>query len=94
MRLIDADAYADEMRKKQDECQAIYKSAKTEDERNYWEGIFMTFVEAKITLDNIPTVDAVPVVHSCWKQDENKRYRCSNRHAVKKHYYDWLCGDR
>lgn len=49
---------------------------------------------AQAILDEIkdaPTIDAVPVIHGHWKQDENKRYRCSNCQAVKDQYYDWFC---
>lgn len=58
MRLIDADAYAAEMKKRQDGCQwrldnQVGISFYTE--REHWIGVFAAFVEAKITLDNMPT---------------------------------------
>ena len=64
-RLIDANAYAAEMKTRQDACKEIMDAAK-EDEN--WEvydrmgAMFSIFVEAKLTLDAMPTVDAVPVV--------------------------------
>lgn len=63
-RYIDADLYAAEMKTRQDACKEIMDSAK-EDEK--WElygnmsAKFDIFIEAKLTLDNMPTVDAVPV---------------------------------
>lgn len=69
MRLIDADVYADKMREKQKECEDLIKEADDNSnwsDRDHWEGVFATFVEAKLTLDNMPTVDAVPVVHGRW----------------------------
>lgn len=62
MRPIDADVYAKKMHEKLRECKEIAESSKTKDERMYWDGSFSTFIEAKLTLDNIPTLDAVPVV--------------------------------
>lgn len=62
MRLVDADAYAAEMRKKQDNCRAWKESL---DERTELyaraEQSFITFVEAALTLKNQPTIDAIPV---------------------------------
>lgn len=69
MRLIDADVYADKMREKQKECEKLIKEAGDNlnwSDRDHWEGVFATFVEAKLTLDDTPTVDAVPVVHGRW----------------------------
>lgn len=69
MRLIDADAYADKMREKQKACnELIYEAGynSNQSNRNYWEGAFATFIEAKLTLDDMPTLDAVSVVHGLW----------------------------
>ena len=72
-RYIDADAYAAEMKTRQDACKEIMDAAK-EDEN--WEvydrmgAMFSIFVEAKLTLDNMPTIDAVPVVHGEWIETE------------------------
>lgn len=59
MRTIDADAYAAEIKKRQDGCQwrldnPVGNTFYTEHE--YWMGVFAAFVEAKLTLDNMPTV--------------------------------------
>lgn len=62
MRLIDADAYAAEMRKKQDECKA-WKDGLAEGTEIYAraEQSLVTFVEAALTLKSQPTIDAIPV---------------------------------
>lgn len=61
MRLIDADAYAKEMRERQDACEAAINAEGYEGEtfslRQHWEGVFAAFVEAKLTLDSMPTVE-------------------------------------
>ena len=63
MRLIDADAYADKMREKQNECKELINEAGDNlSDRIYWKGVFSTFVESKLTLDDTPTVDAVPII--------------------------------
>ena len=64
MRLIDADAYSDEMRKRQKACLDAFLESTDEPaytEKEYWSGIFCTFAEAKLTLDDTPTVDAIPI---------------------------------
>lgn len=62
MRLIDADAYATEMRKKQDNCRA-WKDSLDEGTELYAraEQSFVTFVEAALTLKSQPTIPAIPV---------------------------------
>ena len=62
MRLIDADAYAAEMRKKQEDCRA-WKDSLDEGTELYAraEQSFVTFVEAALTLKSQPTIDAIPV---------------------------------
>ena len=67
MRLIDADAYADEMRKRQDECLKWVNRTKDIKGKNYTINdialqAMATFTEAKLTLNKQPTVDAVQVV--------------------------------
>ncbi len=62
MRLIDADAYAAEMRKRQDACRK-WKSEQNKGSEMYAraEQAFVTFVEAWVTLENQPTIPAIPV---------------------------------
>lgn len=62
MRLIDADAYAAEMRKRQEYCRA-WKDSLDRGSETYAraEQSFITFVEAALTLKNQPTIDAIPV---------------------------------
>jgi len=35
-----------------------------------WQGIMLAFVEAKLTMDNMPTIDAAPVVHGRWERQK------------------------
>ena len=93
MRLIDADAYADKMREKQKECKELINEAGDNlSDRNYWKGIFLTFVEAKLTLDNTPTVDAVPVVRckDCKHYKDGRCFFTMRRYGL---YDDWFCAD-
>lgn len=55
MRLIDADAYAAEMKERQDACQVAIKGADGT-ERECWERAYAVFAEAKLTLDSMPTI--------------------------------------
>lgn len=64
-RYIDADAYAAEMKTRQDACRELIYAAQAEDNEEIYDRqscAFGVFVEAKLTLDAMPTVDAVPVV--------------------------------
>lgn len=64
MRPIDANAYAAEMKVRQDACKEIMDSAKEDDNWELYAHMsekFSIFAEAKLTLDAMPTVDAVPV---------------------------------
>ena len=59
MRLIDADAYAEEMRVRQNACLDILAKVSEEvtySAQQYWNTIFATYAEAKLTLDAMPTV--------------------------------------
>ena len=62
MRLIDADAYAAEMRGKQDACQQWLATTEGGDEMHIRaEQAMATFIEASLTLKNQPTIAAIPV---------------------------------
>lgn len=88
MKLIDADAYAEEMKKRQDACKEwTQRTIDTADEENYLRscGAYVVFVEAKLLLEKQPTIDAVEVVHGEWIEltDKNERkysHICSNCH--------------
>ena len=41
-------------------------------DKEHWEGVLLAFVEAKLTMDNMPTVDAAPVVHGEWIGDHGE----------------------
>ncbi len=78
MRPIDANAYASEMKARQDALKELMDDAVALDNWEMYDGLsraFSVFVEAKLTLDAMPTVDAVPVVRceDCvrWKKMEN-----------------------
>ena len=78
MRLIDANAYAAEMKTRQDACKEILYAAEKDGNDEVYDRMncaFGVFVEAKLTLDAMPTIDAVPVVRCEWIPDvrENKR---------------------
>ena len=101
MRLIDADAYKAKMKEKQDECAKWRDEAKArpEDDVHYTaNGVLSAFIEAKLTLDKMPTIDAVEVVRckDCeyWQADnfEVKGYgwRCGNLNTVTKPIF--FCG--
>ena len=73
MRLIDADVYAEAMREKQEECKKLIEKSESNvfwSEQDHWKGVYAVFAEAKLTLDDAPTVDAVPVKHGQWKKKE------------------------
>ena len=61
MRLIDADAYAAEMKKRQDACKERIDNptGNVFTDREHWEGVFMAYVEAKLVMDEMPTI--------CWQ---------------------------
>lgn len=68
-RLIDADAYSAEMKKRQDACEKLMHDAERWNDVELMrraDSAFSVFSEAKLTLDKMPTVDAVPVVHGKW----------------------------
>lgn len=71
MRLIDADAYAAEMRKRQDACRK-WKSEQNKGSEMYAraEQAFVTFVEAWVTLENQPTIAAITVE---WMKDKMQK---------------------
>ena len=76
-RLIDANAYAAEMRVKQDACRA-WKDSLDEGTELYAraEQSLVTFVEAALTLKNQPTIDAIPVT---WLREKMDGYAAKLR---------------
>ena len=86
MKLIDADAFSKEMKKRQDACKEwTQRTIDTGDEENYLRscGAYVVFVETKLLLENQPTIDAVEVVRckDCkywWANgDYTKNYMCA-----------------
>ena len=63
MRLIDADAYCAEMKTRQDACKEEIDNAIAREDWELYDKIsraYAAFTEAKLTLDNMPTVPAAP----------------------------------
>lgn len=87
VRLIDANAYAAEMKERQDALKEMIDAAVKDDNWELYDKLsrsFGVFVEAKLTLDKMPTVDAVPVRHGHWEivpndhnTDSYYKMRCS-----------------
>lgn len=103
MRPIDADAYAAEMKARQDALKELMDDAVALDNWEMYDGLsraFSVFVEAKLTLDAMPTVDAVPVVQcgECIHRDpEDHRCDCGGHEWVIGKIVpvedDWFCAD-
>lgn len=97
MRLIDADAYAKEMKQRQDACKEwTQRTIDIGDEENYLRscGAYVVFVEAKLLLENQPTIDAVEVVRC----KDCKHIDFSNSHWFCKWFNrcvddEWFCAD-
>ena len=102
-RYIDADAYAAEMKQRQDALKELMDDAVAMDNWEMYDGLsreFSVFVEAKLTLDAMPTVDAVPVV-KCRECKHNKGEKvwldgevtidCDNGMGYPPP--DWFCAD-
>ena len=100
-RYIDADAYAAEMKTRQDACLELMNAAmEMDNEKMYGQksAAFSVFVEAKLTLDAMPTVDAVPVVRcgECihrYVDGENVRFNVCELNHNKVQADDWFCAD-
>ena len=79
MRLIDADAYNAEMRKRQDACRE-WKDSLNEGTETYAraEQSYVTFIEAKLTMDSTPTIPAIPLdwLRGKYAEAENALYYC------------------
>lgn len=96
MRLVDADAYAYEMKKRQKACLRWKENAVLdgdEETRLRADGALATFVEAKLILNKVPTIDAVPVVRcrECKVKDEE---RCPWWHGVPEDEFYCAWGER
>ena len=73
MDLIDRAAFVKEMKMRQNAVEAAIENANVETyytDKEHWEGVLGTFAEVKLTLDNMPTIEAVPVVHGKWEYPE------------------------
>lgn len=62
MRPIDADKLYDELKKRSDAALRWYREETDGEREARAEQTFTTFCEVKLTLDEQPTIDAVPVV--------------------------------
>lgn len=79
MRLIDADAFASEMKRRQDAAGKWLREAKDHETATRADAVLSFIYEVKLTLDKMPIVDAVPVVRckDCkysehWYGDRNR----------------------
>lgn len=83
MRLIDANAYAAEMQKRQDACNK-WKSEQNKGSEMYAraEQAFVTFVEAWVILENQPTIDAIPVEWMMKVLAEANEFPISERETI------------
>ena len=92
-RLIDANAYATEMKSRQDALKELIDDAVAMDNWEMYDGLsreFSVFVEAKLTLDAMPTVDAVPVVR-CKDCKHYDGKWCLLLDMVNSDMGDWFC---
>lgn len=64
-RLIDADAFSAEIKKRQDACKKWMENS-TDEMHLRACGAYPVFCETKLLLDQMPTIDAVEVVHGEW----------------------------
>ena len=97
-RLIDANAYAAEMKTRQDACLELMNAAREMDNEEMYgqkSAAFSVFVEAKLTLDAMPTVDAVPVTRCAqckwcdYPVPNSTKYECRLFDRCVKG--DWFC---
>ena len=100
VRMIDANAYAAEMKERQDTLKEMIDAAVKDDNWELYDKLsrsFGVFVEAKLTLDNMPTVDAVPVTRceQCkwceYPAHNSTGYACKLFGRCVK--WDWFCAD-
>lgn len=66
MRLIDADAFAEEMKVRRENAGEWLREAKDHDTAVRADAVLTFLIEVKLTLDKIPTIDAVSVKHGEW----------------------------
>ena len=62
MWLIDVNAFADEMKERQDKAGKWLREAKDHETATRADAVLSFIYEVKLTLDKMPIVDAVPVV--------------------------------
>ena len=76
MRLIDADAYAAEMKKRQDACMEAMENASYDGEqfspKEHWDGVLAAFAEAKLMLDDMQTVGGWISIKDRMPEDETR----------------------
>ena len=80
MRLIDADAFSKEMKVRQIAAEVAIENSSGKmnyTDKEHWEGVFCTFAEAKLALDDTPTVEAVPLDALCeWLEKNDYEIYC------------------
>lgn len=107
MRLIDADAFSKEMKVRQIAAEVAIENSNGKThytDKEHWEAVFCTFAEAKLALDDTPTVEAVPLDKLCeWLAEQDYEiycFMCQERFdtggGCPNQVYEkkWLCGSK
>ena len=81
MRLIDADAFDEELRERQIDVRGLKRKAKGAKTVASANAALQFLCEVRLALDNAPTVDAEPVRHGAWERME-VIYPEENKNAV------------
>lgn len=89
-RLIDVDAFSALMKQRQDAVKEWMGKSKDEKTCARAESAYVMLAEVKLTLDQMPTIDAVEVVHGSWEKAKphgvvvysNAYAECSSCHSV------------
>lgn len=69
-RLIDADAFCDEMRNRQNECGKWRNETEDEDLKIRADATLSAFIECKLTLDKMPTIEPQHWIPCCERLPE------------------------
>ena len=88
MRLIDADTFSDEMRNRQNAAYELMQHSEKGSETNIrMDSAYAAFIECALTLDKMPTIDAVQVVRckDCQYTDEPIYEKDDHDHWCREH---------
>ena len=76
-RLIDADALKENLRESYDSLRKIYDGLRYNSEKAVCSGQLATFLEAIMRTMEAPTIDAEPVTHGRWENNEDDYPECN-----------------